>query len=137
MYPSDTFPMSERKSETTVWGLLLRSAFRFVWDIIKVAKLKILPGRGLCPKSNGIFGARSWPCRHVEGHCSRPWCPISVIFCPMATLELPTHSNPCPSSMISVHYCYFRFWLPNTLVYMCPFDTFPMSERKSETTFWG
>ena len=26
------------------------------YDIIKVAKSKILPGRGLCPLSNGIFG---------------------------------------------------------------------------------
>ena len=46
-------------------------------------------------------------------------------------VELPTHSNLCPSRMISVHCCYF----PSVLVFGYPFDTFPMSERKSETTF--
>ena len=35
----------------------------------------------LAPKIPLLFGQK----RHVEGHCSRPRCPISVIFCPMAT----------------------------------------------------
>ena len=51
----------------------------------------------------------------------------------LGIVKLPTHSNSCPSRMISVHYYHVRFWLPNTPIYMYHFDTFPMSERKSET----
>ena len=35
-------------------------------------------------KKQRYFRHVSWLCRHVDDHCSWPWCPISAIFCPMA-----------------------------------------------------
>ena len=38
----------------------------------------------------------------------------------LGIVELPSHSNLCPSRMISLHCCSFGFWLPNTPIYSWP-----------------